>query len=1075
MAEDEVWLNKPGTVEPAKSRRQLNSLFTNEPAPSTVQYRTKSATSNRPSVSRLMDDLHEGDVGDEFHEPRDFTKSTRQVSENGVILEEGASQRSISSQNQAGIVDEVVKTGQLTWATGVFIPCLLNIWGVIMFLRIGFVVGQAGLWLGSLIIVGANVVTFVTALSLCAICTNGEVKGGGAYYLISRALGPLYGGTIGLLFYIAQAVATSMYLIGFAESVQDLLAKNDIDPFTGTQLNDIRVISIGTCVLLLCMALVGIGWYAKCQIGLLFVLVVAMVSVYVGVFFPKIPSASANEQAGFVPLKYRNAEAAFQNDPNLPSITQNFFTVFSVFFPAATGIMAGANLSGDIDDPSVAIPKGTLRAIFLTFWSYLALLWLIGCAGVLCADKIGEDYCPPGGVSTEEWAKAADENNTIPYGGLLYNKLIMENMSLWGPLVYVGVFAATLSSALASLVGAPRILQSVAKDDLFPFECFRYFAKERESDGEPVRAYFLSFAVAAACCGIGALDAIAPIISNFFMIAYALTNYACFAASMSETPGWRPSFKYYNKWLSLFGALLCVVVMFMMDWIMSLVTFLLAGIVFRYLMYVDPAVNWGPAGEARKYITALNAMESLQLLTKDHVKNFRPQFLVMLGEPEERIHLAKFASLLQKGRGVSMYANVILSKLPKPSSSDKQYKPLSDKEKSPSLQEIDLESGQEKPDTPRSRTDSMGYDSDLGPEDNFHTDPAFVLSEDMKNVRRKRAQMDQFLHDKKHWTKRCPGVFGEAITAASVASGAKRLLQSSGIGRMRPNTLMIGYKENWQNAPASKVRAYEDILRTTLASRFGLVVLRDDDRVFDLEVRVPKRGATALKCVQEQRCLGCLCCSATTQDQAQDFSKETTHSFSKVQPVLPTSLPGKLIDVWWWADDGGLTMLLPHLLNTTRNFKDHTLRVFPAIVNSSQDNNPENLIGNQAVLVRLLSKFRINAEVPESLVAREDQPSAKTYAKFQEVYGQPLDSIEKEEIKAKTLNLLILHELMNEHYNKERTLNKEHASVVFIVAPTPDTGLQVRLYMTWLHFLTEGLPPTVIMRGNGDDVLTFFS
>ena len=188
-----------------------------------------------------------------------------------------------------------------------------------MFLRLGWVVGQAGILLAVLIVVASNVVTTITALSMSAICTNGEVKGGGAYYLISRALGPIYGGTIGILFFAAQAVATSLYVVGFAETIAiDLFQDFGIDPFTGNQINDIRVIGISISVVLLLVALIGVGWYAKCQIGLLVILVIAMLTVMLGSFFPAIPSVDQNTKDGFVGYgEPRNLMPNFQQTPEV--------------------------------------------------------------------------------------------------------------------------------------------------------------------------------------------------------------------------------------------------------------------------------------------------------------------------------------------------------------------------------------------------------------------------------------------------------------------------------------------------------------------------------------------------------------------------------------------------------------------------------------------------------------------------------------------------------------------------------------------------------------------------------------
>lgn len=547
-------------------------------------------------------------------------------------------------------------------------------WGVIMFLRLGWVVGQAGILQGSAIIILSNVVTTITSLSLCAIATNGVVKGGGAYYLISRALGPAFGGAIGLLFFIAQAVATSMYVIGFAESLLNLLYQSALDePFMGDEMWDMRIVGIATCVMLLGVALIGVGWYAKCQIVLLVILIISITSVIIGTFLPKVGGESTNRAAGFVGYADRDLNDALKAKyyTDVDTLTEtNFFAVFAIFFPAVTGIMAGANMSGDLAKPSEAIPKGTLWGIVVTFVSYLGLLWMIGASCQICADETGM-FCGPGSepaenglVGSKDWSRTVrreQEEDGLELGGLVYNSLIMANVSVWSPLVYTGVFAATLSSALASLVGAPRILQALAKDRIFDFWWFYYFAQlpmdefygsgnsdassgaeaasgpsdrskagadaaskkaaapandgedEEEAESpEPVRGYFLTFVIALGCVMIGELNAIAPIISNFFMISYALTNYACFAASWSDSPGWRPSFNYWNKYVSLVGAGLCIGIMFGFDPIMGGVSIVLCVLLYSYIETSSVTKEWGTAGESRAYVSAINAMAVLK-------------------------------------------------------------------------------------------------------------------------------------------------------------------------------------------------------------------------------------------------------------------------------------------------------------------------------------------------------------------------------------------------------------------------------------------------------------------------------
>jgi solute carrier family 12 sodium/potassium/chloride transporter 2 len=171
--------------------------------------------------------------------------------------------------------------------------------------------------------------------------------------------------------------------------------------------------------------------------------------------------------------------------------------------------------------------------------------------------------------------------------GLHNNFQVMELISLFGPLVYAGIFAATLSSALASLVSAPKVFQALCNDKVFPY--IKYFGKGFGKNNEPRRGYLLAFTIAIGCCIIGELNLIAPIISNFFLGAYCLINFSCFHASLAKSPGFRPSFKYYNKWISLFGSFLSLSIMFTGQWSAALITFLLVLALYLYILHRKPS------------------------------------------------------------------------------------------------------------------------------------------------------------------------------------------------------------------------------------------------------------------------------------------------------------------------------------------------------------------------------------------------------------------------------------------------------------------------------------------------------
>ncbi|XP_013781282.1 solute carrier family 12 member 1-like [Limulus polyphemus] len=370
-----------------------------------------------------------------------------------------------------------------------------------------------------------------------------EWRAGGSYYMISRSLGPEFGGAIGLIFSLANAVAVAMYVVGFGETLRDLLVSLNIVIIDGG-MNDVRIIGSATVLVLLGIALIGTQWESKAQIVLLIILLTAMGDFLIGCVLSPNVTQQARGFVGWDGATIReNIQPAFRGE--------DFFSVFSVFFPAATGILAGANISGDLANPQRAIPKGTFLAIFITGISYILFAVIAGCVSL--RDANGEEFFVVNGTTELIRNCSLGSEGICPYGLMNFYQA-MELISAFGPIIYAGIFAATLSSALASLVSAPKVFQALCKDKLFPK--FEYFAKGYGKNEEPRRGYILAFVIALACIIIGELNAIAPIISNFFLAAYCLINFSCFHATYSRSPGFRPAYKYYNMWISLSGAVI---------------------------------------------------------------------------------------------------------------------------------------------------------------------------------------------------------------------------------------------------------------------------------------------------------------------------------------------------------------------------------------------------------------------------------------------------------------------------------------------------------------------------------------
>jgi len=480
---------------------------------------------------------------------------------------------------------------------GVFTPCTLTILGVIMFLRFGQVVGQAGVIYALLIVLASKTITTLTTLSLSAIATNTRVKGGGAYYLISRSLGVEFGGAIGVVFYLAQAISVAMYVIGFTEAF--------VSTFPSMSSHFMAIATIINIVTFVCVY-IGASWTIRVQYFILATLAAALASFYIGAYRDlDLSILQANLQPHF-------AEG------------ESLFTMFALFFPAVTGIMAGANMSGDLENPSRSIPRGTLLAVAVTGLVYASQAILL--AGV------------------------------APFETLSSNNLIIREISVWPVLITAGVFAATMSSALGSMMGAPRILQAFARDDIF--KSLSFFGAGSGTSREPRRATVLTFVIAQFSILLGDLNAIAPIITMFFMITYGLLNLATFYEAITRNPSYRPTFRYCHWSLSLAGTVGCVAVMFLINWVWATVSIIVIAGLHWYIRYCEIEARWGDLNSG---VIFERARRSLLRLEEEayHPKNWRPVILTLSGSAWNRPHLAVYGHWLTAGHGILSLAHVV--------------------------------------------------------------------------------------------------------------------------------------------------------------------------------------------------------------------------------------------------------------------------------------------------------------------------------------------------------------------------------------------------------------------------------
>ncbi|WP_407659592.1 Na-K-Cl cotransporter [Limnoraphis robusta] len=481
---------------------------------------------------------------------------------------------------------------------GVYTPSILTILGVIMYLRFGWVVGQVGLGATLLIVTLSTSITFLTSLSICAIATDRVVRTGGAYYMISRSLGIESGGAVGIPLYFAQAISVALYTIGFAESLK----------ITFPQL-DVRVVALITTILVTIVAIKSAEVAIKAQYFIMAAIALSLVCFVGGAISLPLPVAVTD-----IELEIVNNTAKV-----------GFWPVFAVFFPAVTGIMAGVNMSGDLRDPTKSIPVGTLAAVITGYIIYMVIpifLW-----------------------------KGAET------GALLADPLIMKRIAWWGPSVLLGVWGATLSSALGSILGAPRVLQALARDGILP-TWLRFIGTGSGEQDEPRIATVVTLGFVLVAVAVGDLNLIAPVLSMFFLTTYLVLNLAAGIESFLRSPSFRPSFKVH--WLfSLLGVVGCLGVMFLID---AVATVMAAMIVFSIYIWLERRELEAAWGDVRQGIwMALIRRGIMQLSYAPDTKNWRPHILTFSGAPTKRWHLVELASTFTHNRSLFTLCTVLPS------------------------------------------------------------------------------------------------------------------------------------------------------------------------------------------------------------------------------------------------------------------------------------------------------------------------------------------------------------------------------------------------------------------------------
>lgn len=484
---------------------------------------------------------------------------------------------------------------------GVYTPSVLTILGLIMYLRFGWVVGNVGLGFTLLIVLMASSLTFITALSASAISTNMKVGVGGEYYMVSRSLGLELGGAIGIPLYLCRTLSITFYSFGLAEAIGMFIPG-------GLTEKMIQLIAAVIIVMITIISGKSAGLVLKLQIPILIAVGFSILALVIGVFSGKLvtPELTAN---------YYTAP-------------QGFWYVFAVFFPAVTGFTAGIGMSGDLKEPRKSIPKGTILAVVSGMLIYLSIPFLLAITG-----KMSPEVLANSGVET--WGKIA---------------------ILGSVLIIPGIFGAILSSAFGSVLGGPRVLQSLAQDGLAPS-----FLAKLSKTGQPTISTWISGAIALLAVMLGGLNTVAQFVSVLFLTLYVMINFSSTLETLTGDASYRPKIKvpWFISLLGMFGA---ISVMFLISPIACIFGIAFEIGLFLILRRRSMKKQWGDVRAGFWGTMARFALVKLKTHGNDP-RNWRPHILVFAGDVEKRLPMVQLADYLNQRRGILTVCKLIIGNI----------------------------------------------------------------------------------------------------------------------------------------------------------------------------------------------------------------------------------------------------------------------------------------------------------------------------------------------------------------------------------------------------------------------------
>jgi len=487
-----------------------------------------------------------------------------------------------------------------------------------MFIRFGFILGQSGV-LGMLAMLSAAyIINLVTTMSISAVASNGTVRGGGAYYLISRSLGPEFGGAIGIVSYLGFVFNTGMNAVGLIDCLNYNFGSESGNWSNKLPEGPWWQYLWSTIVLVICVSicLAGSAIFARASNALLLILLVATFSIPFSAALGR-PFETAKQFTQFTGLSVQTLRSNL-----LPHFTkgaagsqlssrENYQDLFGILFPATGGILAGASMSGDLKNPSTSIPRGTLGGLGLTFISYSLVILAMGAS-----------------ITRESFYR---------------NVNVVQDTNLSGTLILAGEVSTTFFSVLMGIIGPAKQLQAIARDNVMPG--LAIFGQGTKATDDPVYAIFFTFAVAQITLFLD-LNRIASLITMTYLMTFFALNVATFLLKIGSAPNFRPSFHYFNWWTAAAGALLSAGSMFFVDGLSASGSVCILLVLIIVIHYTTQPKPWGSISEVLIYH---QVRKYLLRLKSEHVKFWRPQILLFVNDPRRGYKLIQFCNSLKKG------------------------------------------------------------------------------------------------------------------------------------------------------------------------------------------------------------------------------------------------------------------------------------------------------------------------------------------------------------------------------------------------------------------------------------------